>query len=160
MAFFILQRRDFFSTFVRDSLSACPESMTLSLRPYTFPPYRCAALDLRRRRGIARELIAACERVSRRWGQRELWLHVDVLNDTAARMYSALGYEKAGEDPWWSSERRILLRKALPAAAGGGGGGGGGAGWGVGAGAAGAGGGGQAAAAAMMGTAGGSSTKR
>lgn len=87
----------------------------------------------RRRRGIARELLRACERAARRWGQGEVWLHVDLGNETAAKMYSALGYGKAGEDPWWWSERRILLKKeigarggAAAAAAGGAGGGGGG----------------------------------
>lgn len=38
---------------------------------------------------------------------------MDIGNETAAKMYNALGYAKAGEDPWWWSERRILLRREI-----------------------------------------------
>ena len=70
-----------------------------------------------RRRGAARALLRACERVVRRWGQRELFLHVDVGNAPAQALYEALGYAQVGEDPWWwgvtGGDRRLLLRKEL-----------------------------------------------
>ena len=66
-----------------------------------------------RRRGVSRLLMGRCERLARQWGQQELWLHVDRDNAVAAEMYYSLGYEKAGEDPWYSAEKRLLLRKRL-----------------------------------------------
>lgn len=66
-----------------------------------------------RRRGIARALLSQCERLALRWGQPEVFLHVDVGNDTAESMYAALGYSKIAEDPWWVAEKRRLLRKQL-----------------------------------------------
>ncbi|PNH11056.1 hypothetical protein TSOC_002153 [Tetrabaena socialis] len=68
-----------------------------------------------RRRGVASALLAAAERVARRWGGSSLWLHADAANEAAVQLYSDRGYRIA----------RVVL--------GGGGGGGGGGGRGGGA---------------------------
>jgi ribosomal protein S18 acetylase RimI-like enzyme len=45
-----------------------------------------------RRRGIARQLLQACENLALEWGHRELYLHVLENNQSARSLYSQAGY--------------------------------------------------------------------
>lgn len=65
-----------------------------------------------RRRGVASALLARCEQVAARWGFPDTWLHVDEGNEAAENLYTRLGYEEVGRDPWWKKPPRRLLRKA------------------------------------------------
>nr|WP_263012898.1 GNAT family N-acetyltransferase [Ancylothrix sp. D3o] len=71
-----------------------------------------------RRLGVAKLLLAACERVALQWGYSSLYLHVLENNHHARRLYFKVGYRVAGIDaggPCWllRQPRRILLRKSL-----------------------------------------------
>ena len=95
-------------------------------------PYLCnMAVDVEsRRRGLATQLLASAERLARRWGHTDLWLHSEVDNHAALALYQGAGYEVVARDPLWRSlltgdRQRLLLRKAFAAGGGGGGGGGG-----------------------------------
>jgi len=63
-----------------------------------------------RRCGVATSLIRAAERVARRWGFSEMWLHVLIDNAGALALYEGLGYERIRVDPWFSPGRRVLLK--------------------------------------------------
>ena len=98
-------------------------------------PYLCnMAVDVEcRRRGLATQLLASAERLARRWGHADLWLHSEVDNHAALALYQGAGYEVVARDPVWRSfltgdRQRLLLRKAFAAPAAGGGGGGDGGG--------------------------------
>ncbi|KAG8464595.1 hypothetical protein KFE25_009963 [Diacronema lutheri] len=68
-------------------------------------PYICnLAVDHgHRKRGIARELMLACEVIILNvWGFGECFLHVDERNLAAAKLYSSLGYEPL---PHWDAPR-------------------------------------------------------
>jgi len=76
------------------------------------------AVDERARgEGVASALLIKCERATRMWGYRELFLHVDVGNVRTRAMYERRGYRACGEDPWWwglggiLGARRVLLKK-------------------------------------------------
>ena len=66
-----------------------------------------------RRAGVATAVIARAERISRLWGFEEMWLHVNIDNPGARKLYEGLGYERVGEDPWWYLDRRYLMRKTI-----------------------------------------------
>eukprot|EP00891_Asterochloris_glomerata_P009477 jgi/Astpho2/9477/fgenesh1_pg.00145_%23_72_t len=68
-----------------------------------------------RRRGAAKQLLHSCERIGRLWGYKELWLHVDMGNESGEALYSSAGYRQIAEDPWYwiFGKRRRLLRKEL-----------------------------------------------
>jgi ribosomal protein S18 acetylase RimI-like enzyme len=74
------------------------------------PPYR--------RRGIARQLLKTCEPTAKKWGFREIYLHVLENNVNAIALYDACGYQlhhtEANLGNWlWQRPRRLLLRKVL-----------------------------------------------
>ena len=46
-------------------------------------------------------------------GFDELWLHVNIDNPGAQKLYEGLGYTKVGEDPWFYLDRRYLLVRSL-----------------------------------------------
>ena len=51
-----------------------------------------------RRKGLARQLLSACEDLVRdEWSLPEIYLHVDLLNTAAAELYHAAGYEELVE---------------------------------------------------------------
>jgi ribosomal protein S18 acetylase RimI-like enzyme len=67
-----------------------------------------------RRRGVARTLLARCERVAALWRYPDVLLHVDVGNVPAETLYRQTGYERVRQDPWWFGlPRRYVLTKPL-----------------------------------------------
>jgi len=71
-----------------------------------------------RRQGVATAMLNKCERIARLWGQTSAWLHVEIANEDAERLYRGLGYKQM---PWWGSsglswrgkKRQVLLMKEL-----------------------------------------------
>ena len=70
-----------------------------------------------RRRGVARRLLQASDRVARNWATGNLSLHVMEDNRAARELYKANGYHlHRVEMDWgllWGTPRRLLLRKVL-----------------------------------------------
>ena len=58
-------------------------------------------------------MIAYSERLTKMWGFDEMWLHVNIDNPGAQKLYEGMGYERVGEDPWWYLDRRYLMKKTL-----------------------------------------------
>lgn len=58
-------------------------------------------------------VIRYSERLAQLWGYDELWLHVNIDNPGAQRLYEGLGYRRVSEDPWWYLDRRYLLVRKL-----------------------------------------------
>lgn len=96
-----------------------PDAHTTCSRPCPAPvtaPFsrsNTAVLPEHRRRGVATRLLEACERVASRWRYDALWLHVDLHNEAAARLYARVGFEEVSRDPGLVVPRRCLLRKAV-----------------------------------------------
>jgi ribosomal protein S18 acetylase RimI-like enzyme len=71
-----------------------------------------------RRRGVAQELMRACERVAKMWGEKALFLHVLENNQRARQLYSKVGYQLCRAE-WklghmlWGQPRELMLRKDL-----------------------------------------------
>ncbi|MDX2098719.1 MAG: GNAT family N-acetyltransferase [Leptolyngbyaceae cyanobacterium bins.59] len=71
-----------------------------------------------RRRGIAQQLLLACEHIALSWGFHELYLHVLEDNYQARNLYYKCGYDLKEIDYCWSlpfyrPPRRLLLHKHL-----------------------------------------------
>jgi Acetyltransferase (GNAT) family len=71
-----------------------------------------------RRHGVATEMLARCERIARLWGQTSVWLHVEIQNEGAERLYRGLGYKQvpwlgSSALPWNGKKRQVLLVKEL-----------------------------------------------
>jgi ribosomal protein S18 acetylase RimI-like enzyme len=71
-----------------------------------------------RRRGIARQLIEACEQQVYHWNRNDLYLHVLADNAAARRLYLQLGYcihdQLSFLSPSrWAMEHRLLLHRHL-----------------------------------------------
>lgn len=73
-----------------------------------------------RRKGIGVELLRRLEDSARTAGAQAIWLHVDVENAPAIRLYEANGYEYRGrEEHYYAHERAALVyAKELMAPAG------------------------------------------
>jgi len=84
-----------------------------SARPYRAYLANVAVAPEARRAGVATAVIARAERISKLWGFEEMWLHVNIDNPGARKLYEGLGYERVGEDPWWYLDRRYLMRKTI-----------------------------------------------
>jgi ribosomal protein S18 acetylase RimI-like enzyme len=88
-------------------------------------PYRyvyisnLAVSDEFRRRGVARELLGDCERITRSWGYTELHLHVMADNANGLSLYQKLGYQVVSTEflwswfPWWHRPERLFMCKQL-----------------------------------------------
>ncbi|KAL4439267.1 hypothetical protein ABPG77_004169 [Micractinium sp. CCAP 211/92] len=74
-----------------------------------------AVLPQHRRQGVGTLLLQTCERQARLWRQDSLWLHVELKNDDALRLYQRLGYTEVGRDPMFTPNRRCLMRKDVEA---------------------------------------------
>jgi len=73
-----------------------------------------------RRRGVARQLLLACEQIALNWGYQDLYLHVLENNHKARGLYSQLGYRLHQVDSNWAclllgKPRQLLLHKRLTA---------------------------------------------
>ena len=71
-----------------------------------------------RRRGIAQQLLKACEQVAYEWGFQELSLHVMENNIEARRLYQKTGYRLYQPEyslaAWlWGKPKRLLMLKKL-----------------------------------------------
>ena len=72
-----------------------------------------------RRQGVASQLLEACEVFTRRWGFRDIYLHVLEDNVGAQSLYKKLGYQIKQSDTdliaWlFGRPRQLLLHKQLP----------------------------------------------
>ena len=82
-------------------------------RPYRAYLANVAVAPEARRQGVASAIIEKSERVAKMWGYDELWLHVNVDNPSAKKLYERAGYAFHSEDPWFYLDRRFLLFKKL-----------------------------------------------
>ncbi len=88
-------------------------------------PYRyvyisnLAVSDAFRRRGVARELLANCERLTQSWGYTQIHLHVMADNEHGLSLYHKLGYQVISTEflwswfPWWHRPERLFMCKQL-----------------------------------------------
>lgn len=84
-----------------------------STRPYRSYLANMAVAPEARRSGVATKVIEYSERLTTMWGFDEMWLHVNIDNPGAQKLYEGMGYERVGEDPWWYLDRRYLMKKKL-----------------------------------------------
>ncbi|EFJ48057.1 hypothetical protein VOLCADRAFT_91243 [Volvox carteri f. nagariensis] len=63
-----------------------------SMAPHQLHADALAVRESHRRQGAGSALLAAAERLAKRWGGNSLWLHVDSSNDAAVQLYSDRGY--------------------------------------------------------------------
>lgn len=71
-----------------------------------------------RRQGVARQMLAACERMAVRWKIPDLYLHVMEDNHAAQQLYDRAGFEvlraDSGMASWFGQPRQLYLHKHLP----------------------------------------------
>lgn len=97
---------------------------TVELRPYLS---NLAVDPTRRRSGVGRQLVEACEAEARSWDTpyESIWLEVSATNDAASELYRRCGYIQEAQTfgkeivkERWGFEsqqvRRLLMRKHLP----------------------------------------------
>jgi len=82
-----------------------------SWKPYRSYLANVAVAPEARRSGVASKIIAYAERITRLWGFEEMWLHVNIDNPGARRLYERCGYAVVSEDPWFYLDRRYLMVK-------------------------------------------------
>ncbi|MEM9265105.1 MAG: GNAT family N-acetyltransferase [Cyanobacteria bacterium P01_F01_bin.13] len=64
-----------------------------------------------RRRGLAQQMLLACESISQTWGFKQLYLHVATDNPSAIALYQKVGYHVCEQPlPW---RRRQMMVKEL-----------------------------------------------
>jgi len=67
-----------------------------------------------RKQGIGAELLRRVEISSRSAGAKAIWLHVDVENASAIRLYEAHGYKQHGrEEHYYARQRPALIYSKL-----------------------------------------------
>ena len=68
-----------------------------------------------RGRGVGSELLRRIEDSARAAGARSIWLHVDVKNGSAIRLYESHGYQQKGreEDFYGPDHSALVYAKAL-----------------------------------------------
>ena len=71
-----------------------------------------------RRQGVARKLLVKCEEIARKWGFKELSLHVLDNNERAKKLYLSIGYELIKVESGFGScifntPKRLLLSKKI-----------------------------------------------
>lgn len=71
-----------------------------------------------RRQGVARQMLAACDRIAVRWKIPDLYLHVMEDNHAAQQLYYQAGFEllraDSGIASWLGQPRQLYLHKHLP----------------------------------------------
>jgi ribosomal protein S18 acetylase RimI-like enzyme len=101
------------------SLDSSTRSRYLTLNPPEDAAYLMnTAVDARwRRRGVARALVVAADRVARRLGLDFVFLHARLVDPPAVALYRSLGFEVVATDGWWLSligqDRRYLMRRTV-----------------------------------------------
>lgn len=63
-----------------------------------------------RRRGLAQQMLLACESIVQTWGYRQLYLHVATDNLLAIALYQKIGYQVCSKSLW---RRRQMMVKEL-----------------------------------------------
>ncbi len=68
-----------------------------------------------RRQGVGGELLRRVEASARAAGARTIWLHVDVENSAAIRIYERSGYSSKGREEYYYTQSRaaFIYAKAL-----------------------------------------------
>jgi ribosomal protein S18 acetylase RimI-like enzyme len=71
-----------------------------------------------RRRGVARQLLGACDRAVIAWGFQDIYLHVLENNHQARQLYLKSDYQVEDTDPTWGfwlfgQPKRLFLHKDL-----------------------------------------------
>ena len=70
------------------------------------------AVDSRhRRRGLAQQMLLACEYIGQSWGCQQLYLHVATDNPPAIALYRKIGYGVCNQTHPW--QRRQMMVKEL-----------------------------------------------
>ncbi len=67
-----------------------------------------------RSRGIGAELLGRAEDSARTAGALSIWLHVDVENATAIRLYESRGYTRQGREENYYARHRAAFIYAKP----------------------------------------------
>ncbi len=65
-----------------------------------------------RRRGLAQQMLLACEYIGQTWGCQRLYLHVATDNPPAIALYRKIGYAACGETPFWQ-QRQMMVKELL-----------------------------------------------
>ncbi|NEZ61925.1 GNAT family N-acetyltransferase [Leptolyngbyaceae cyanobacterium CCMR0082] len=63
-----------------------------------------------RRRGLAQQMLLACEYIGKNWGCQQLYLHVATDNPPAIALYHKIGYQLHSQHPW---QRKQMMVKEL-----------------------------------------------
>ncbi|KAA6427445.1 MAG: GCN5-related N-acetyltransferase [Trebouxia sp. A1-2] len=74
-----------------------------------------AVATAHRRQGLATALLHRCQRIGGLWGHSEMWLHVDVINEQAQKLYIGSGFGIKSRDSWYYiiGRKRYLMQKSL-----------------------------------------------
>src|SRR4028119_137637 len=101
-------------------------TVEIALRPPSWQPRssqypyisNLAVSKSRRRQGVARQLLLACERTSVEWGFSDLYLHVLENNHQARQLYLKAGYEQRQVESSYGTwllghPKRLFLHKHL-----------------------------------------------
>ncbi len=110
-----------------DSDEALAGTVEIALRsPPSWQPQACqypyisnlAVKKSCRRRGVARQLLLACERTSLEWGFKDLYLHVLENNHQARELYLQAGYKLHQTEPSYGAwlfrrPKRLFLHKGI-----------------------------------------------
>lgn len=95
-----------------------------ALLPAPFPtskPWRlyCSNMAVdpdHQRKRLAAALLRKCQQIGALWGYPDMWLHVDIINERAQKLYKGAGFGIHSQDPWYYvlGRKRYLMRKDLP----------------------------------------------
>lgn len=88
------------------------EASTLpSLRSVAAEPASDFVLSMYRRM-----LLQRCVCAGALWDHKEIWLHVDVVNKQAQKLYMGSGFAIKSQDSWYYilGRKRYLMQKTLP----------------------------------------------
>lgn len=65
-----------------------------------------------RRRGLAQQMLTACEYIGQTWGCQRLYLHVATNNPPAIALYRKIGYRTCGQiHPW--QQRQMMVKELV-----------------------------------------------
>lgn len=106
-------------------------TVEMGLKSQFFLPWYCwfkslpylsnlAIAPSHRRRGIAAQLLQACEPIAKTWGHHDLYLHVLENNRAARALYLKAGFrvcqaESSLASVFLGQPRQLLLHKGIPA---------------------------------------------
>ncbi len=103
----------------KSARSAIVGTVEISLRSQFWQPLQprrpyianVAVAHHHRRRGLAQQMLLACEYIGQSWGCQQLYLHVATDNPPAIALYRKIGYSACSHAyPW---QRRQMMVKEL-----------------------------------------------